>query len=191
MGRAFLSLAIIFFSFILLLGCAGVKKEEVAQVKVYEATPAEVAYGIDEAENASANLNSSQESPVEPAPLANKTDLTLQNQTEEKNESASAVIISEPKLTIQYFYSTICPFSPNATIYIRELEERYGNGLKVDWHNIYWSPRNYSLYLNYSDSLDLANESRIIPMVFFGNTSIGGPEIRERLGREIEARLLE
>lgn len=87
-------------------------------------------------------------------------------------------------IKIAYFYSKICPFSPNATIYMDFLEEKYSASTMR--YEIYYNLTNFNLLKEYAAEYGLRPDEFVVPIAFINSSYFAGPDIYSGLEEKIQ-----
>ena len=193
------SLALLLAAF-LLFGCIKEKTEEGNAAQAMNASAANTSAANTSAENAATpNATGSAAPPAQnatgsatPAPEQNTGggaagataqntiagNGTLENKTAE-NETAA---VSPAPLV--YFYSALCPFCANSSVYLSKLQLKYPD-ISIEKREIFFNETNFALYENYSRAYGAKEEEFVVPMVFLNKSYLAGPVIYDSLEQKI------
>ena len=182
------SLALLLAAF-LLFGCIKEKTEEGNAAQAMNASAANTSAANTSAENAATpNATGS----ATPAPEQNTGggaagataqntiagNGTLENKTAE-NETAA---VSPAPLV--YFYSALCPFCANSSVYLSKLQLKYPD-ISIEKREIFFNETNFALYENYSRAYGAKEEDFVVPMVFLNKSYLAGSIIYDSLEQKI------
>jgi|GEM_PF-2584887 len=111
------------------------------------------------------------------APETSTANATAQGANVSQNASAHGIPVA-------YFYSLICPFCKNASIYVEELEQKYP--IYVQKYEIYYNETNFNLFKQYAYEYRLKPDEFAVPTAFINSSYYVGPNIYEGLEKKIQ-----
>ncbi|VVB58533.1 Uncharacterised protein [Candidatus Anstonella stagnisolia] len=170
----FTTIITILIAALLLFGCTAQKAEEKTKVTAKNETAG--------AENPAKNATAANE------PKNSSSEMTAENKTTadaiNPASNATAANISASGIPVAYFYSAICPFCKNATIYVEMLEKKYP--ISVQKYEIYYNLTNFNLFKQYVAEYRLKPDEFAVPTVFINTSYYGGPNIYTGLENKIQ-----